>query len=261
MAKKLNKYQRIIQKIFLDRYTENLTEVPFTRPDLEIAAAELKVSLPKNLGDIIYSFRYRNPFPPEMLETQPEGREWIIEGTGRAEYAFKLVTESRVVPRPDLVAVKIPDATPEIIKAYAQGDEQALLAIVRYNRLIDIFLGIAAYSLQSHWRTTVSGVGQVEIDEIYIGVDKRGCHYAIPVQAKGGSDQIGVVQTKQDLQCCAEKFDGLQSRAISVQFMEDEKIAMFEITVECDEMKVVEERHYRLVPADELDEAVKSYRL
>ena len=27
-------------------------------------------------------------------------------------------------------------------------------------------------------------MGQIEIDELYIGMDKRGCHYVIPVQAK-----------------------------------------------------------------------------
>ena len=71
----------------------------------------------------------------------------------------------------------IPDATPELIRAYALDDEQALLAIVRYNRLIDTFLGLTTYSLQNHLRTTVQGMGQIEIDELYIGLDKHGCHY------------------------------------------------------------------------------------
>lgn len=82
----------------------------------------------------------------------------------------------------------IPDATPEIIRAYAMDDEQALLAILRYNRLIDTFLGLTTYSLQNHLRTTVKKIGQIEIDELYVGMDKRGCHYVIPVQAKGGKD-------------------------------------------------------------------------
>ena len=65
--------------------------------------------------------------------------------------------------RDDIAAIKIPDATPEIIAAYALGDdEQALLAKVRYNRLIDIFLGLTTYSLQNHLRTYVAGMGQIE---------------------------------------------------------------------------------------------------
>ena len=88
------------------------------------------------------------------------------------------------IPNPNLAVTKIPDSTPGIISKYAFGDEQAVLSRVRYNRLIDVFLGIACYSLQNHLRTTVAGMGQVETDEIYVGVDKNGSHYAVPVQAK-----------------------------------------------------------------------------
>ncbi len=79
---------------------------------------------------------------------------------------------------------EIPDATPEIILSYALSDEQALLAKVRYNRLLDIFLGITTYSLQNHLRTTVAGIGQIEIDEIYVGIDRHGRQYIMPMQGK-----------------------------------------------------------------------------
>jgi hypothetical protein len=155
----------------------------------------------------------------------------------------------------------VPDATPELIGTYALDDEQSLLAIVRYNRLIDIFLGITTYSLQNHLRTTAKGIGQIEIDELYVGIDTNGCHYVIPVQAKGGKDQISVVQTQQDIAVCAEKFPGVKCRAISVQFMADNIIALFELTDERHEVKVVGERHYKLVPAEELDQkAIRNYR-
>ena len=50
-------------------------------------------------------------------------------------------------------------------------------------------------------------------------------------------------------------------RAIAAQFMDEHVIALFELTLEHDEVRVVEERHYRLVPARELDrEAIRSYR-
>ena len=92
------------------------------------------------------------------------------------------------------MVTKVPDSTPELIRARALGDEQALLALVRYNRLIDLFLGASAHSLQNHLRTTVKGIGQVEVDEVYLAVDRYGAQYVIPVQAKGGNDQIGIVQ-------------------------------------------------------------------
>ena len=186
--------------------------------------------------------------------------EWIIEGVGRARYAFKLVRVNRIVPNPELFKIKVPDATPEIISAYALSDEQALLAKVRYNRLVDIFLGIASYSLQNHLRTTVSGIGQIEIDEIYVGLDHQGRQFVLPVQAKGGNDKLSVVQTKQDIACCAEKFPHLICRALSAQFMATDLIAMFELTLDGEEVKVVEEKHYRLVSSDEISAAdLRSY--
>jgi hypothetical protein len=132
---------------------------------------------------------------------------------------------------------------------------------VRYNRLIDTFLGLTTYNLQNHLRTTVKGIGQIEIDELYIGLDKRGCHFVIPVQAKGGTDQIGIVQITQDIRFVEEKFPNMRCRAIAVQFVDAQIIALFELTLQDDEIKVVEERHYRLVPAKEIDQrAIRDYR-
>jgi len=261
MAKKLNRYQALIERIFFVHYKEGATEFQFVRDELEDGAAALGFARVKNIGDVPYSFRYRNQLPGSILETQPEGQEWIIVGAGKGLYRFKLVKETRVLPREDLITILVPDATPELIRAYALDDEQALLAIVRYNRLIDTFLGLTTYSLQNHLRTTVEGIGQIEIDELYIGLDKRGCHYVIPVQAKGGKDQIGIVQTTQDIEFVEQKFPGMKCRAIAAQFMEGDIVALFELTLQDEEVKVVEERHYRLVPAADLDrDAVRNYR-
>ena len=248
-----NRYQALIESIFFEHYATGKIEFEFARPEIKAHAAKLGIELPENLGDVIYALRFRTPLPSRVLATQTDGREWVIELAGRAQYRFKLVKATRIVPRDDLAKVGIPDATPEIIRAYALDDEQALLAIVRYNRLIDTFLGLTTYSLQNHLRTTVSGIGQIEIDELYVGLDRYGCHYVIPVQAKGGKDQIGVVQTTQDIRFAENKFPGMRCRAISAQFMPDGSVALFELTVQDDEVKVVQERHYRLVPADQLD--------
>jgi len=254
-------YRKIIAKIFADHYATGLTEFVFLRPEIIAAKELLAPNLELNPGDVPYSFRYRQPLPETILVTQPIGMEWIIEGAGRSKYRFKLVKFNRILPRPDILTIGIPDSTPEIIRAYALDDEQALLAIVRYNRLIDIFLGLTTFSLQNHLRTTVKGTGQIEIDELYIGIDKHGCHYVIPVQAKGGSDQISVVQAKQDIDWVLQKFSGVRCRAISVQFMGEDRVAMFELTVIDDTVLVVDEKHYKLLPAKALDhKATLAYR-
>lgn len=261
-SKKPNRYQALIASLFHERYKKGSKVLPFTREELVAKADELKIVMPKNPGDTIYSFRYRYPLPSSILDTQPKGMEWIIEGAGRARYEFRLVRVNRIEPNPTLVTIKIPDATPEIVSANALSDEQALLAKVRYNRLIDVFLGISTCSLQNHLRTTVKDLGQIEIDEVYVGVDRHGCQYIVPVQAKGGTDRLASVQTKQDIACCAEKFPNLVCRAISAQFMDDSRIAMFELCLDDDGLvKLVEERHYTLVAADDIaPDDLKRYR-
>ena len=250
--RKLNRYSQVIERIFLSHWKKGATKVPFERDELIEAAKDLGIEIAKNLGDVIYSFRYRNSLPPSILATEPQGMEWVIEGAGRSKYEFRLVPLSRIVPNPAYEAIKIPDATPEIIVQYAQGDEQALLAKVRYNRLIDIFLRLTTYSLQNHLRTTGKR-GQIEIDEVYVGIDREGRHYVIPVQAKGGKDQLSVVQTNQDVDCCTSKFPRLAVLPVSVQFMPDDRIAMFLLKAEGDKISIRQERHYQLVPGTDID--------
>lgn len=188
MASSGNRYEQLIAEIFRRLFRPGLSEVEFSRNDIIKAATQLNIDLPKNLGDVLYSFRYRSSLRKAILKRAPSGKEWIIRPAGRSQYRFVLIAmgAANITPAKLLAETKIPDATPGVIAAYALTDEQALLARLRYNRLIDIFTGLACYSLQSHLRTTVQGLGQVETDEIYVGIDKRGVHYIIPAQAKAG---------------------------------------------------------------------------
>jgi hypothetical protein len=155
----------------------------------------------------------------------------------------------------------VPDGTPGVVAKYALSDEQALLALVRYNRLIDVFLGIACYSLQNHLRTAVPTIGQVETDELYVGLDKKGVHYVIPVQAKAGNDRLSIVQIEQDMAVCKQKFSPLVCRPVGAQFMPDNVIALFEFEQARDSVAVSCEKHYRLVPPDEIsDEDLRLYQ-
>jgi len=250
--RKPNRYSAIIGTIFKNHYKPGKTQFDFSRDEFVEIAKSLGIALPKNPGDTIYSFRFRTALPPEIVSTASKGREWGIELAGKGQYRFKLGKFVRVVPRPDLIAIKIPDATPEIITAYALTHEQSLLAKVRYNRLIDIFLGIASYSLQNHLQTFVRDMGQIEIDEVYVGVNRNGQQFVVPVQAKGGNDQLGVTQTRQDIACCVQKFPRLTCRPVSAQFMTKDTIALFELALQGEDVKIVDEKHYKLVPSDQI---------
>jgi hypothetical protein len=252
--RKLNRYQAIIKKIFERHHKPGATRFEFTREEFVEVAHELAIILPKNLGDLPYAFRFRWKLPDEIVATAGKNREWVIELAGRARYRFRLAKLANIVPNASMIAIKIPDATPEIIFSYALSDEQALLAKVRYNRLLDTFLGLTTYSLQNHLRTTVKAMGdaQIEIDEVYVGVNKHGEQFALPVQAKGGSDRLSVVQTAQDIACCREKFSGLTCRPIAAQFMSGDVIAMFELALDGEDIKLMEEKHYKLVSSDQI---------
>jgi hypothetical protein len=258
---KSNRYVQLIEAIFLASYKQGVKQIDFTRDEIAVTANRLGIKLPKNLGDILYSFRYRNALPESITETQGEETEWIIRSVGRSLYRFELCKKSIFVPNEHLALTKIPDATPGIISRYALTDEQALLAKIRYNRLIDIFTGLTCYSLQNHLRTTVTGIGQVETDEIYIGLDKRGVHYVIPVQAKGKNDKLGVVQIEQDFAIGRTKFPSLICKPIAAQFMPGGDIALFEFEMSEDHISITTEKHYRLVNQSELsDEELQKYQ-
>jgi len=256
-----NRYTQIIERIFLSHYKNGNTEVAFEREDIVRVAHELGVGLPKNLGDVIYSFRYRTPLPKSVTRRAPKGHQWIICPSGRSLYKFVAKKAVKMLPSPVLAETKIPDATPGVIAMYALGDEQALLAKLRYNRLIDIFTGVACYSLQSHLRTSVKGMGQVETDEVYVGLDRRGAHYVFPVQAKGGRDVLSIVQIEQDLAMCAERFSTLICRPVGAQFMAPDLICLLAFEAGQNGVAVLHEKHYRLVPPDQLSAAeLAAYR-
>lgn len=142
-----NRYSRLIEFIFSKYYREGINEISFAREEIEQAAKELKIALPKNLGDVLYSFRYRSTLPESITSTAPNGFEWMIRPAGRSKYKLAMVQQSIVAPSSMMAETKIPDATPGIISRYALNDEQVVLAKIRYNRLIDIFTGLTCYSL------------------------------------------------------------------------------------------------------------------
>ncbi len=248
----LNRYQQIVAHIFFAHYSAGDQEVAFPREELAEAAQALSIDVPLNLGDIPYSFRYRQELPESIRATAPEGQQWIIRSVGRSQYQFVLRDIIDLAPMRGLAQIKIPDATPGIVTKYAQTDEQGLLALVRYNRLIDIFTGTTCYSLQNHLRTTVPNVGQVETDELYVGIDKRGSQYVFPVQAKGHRDKLGIVQIEQDFALCEDRFPNLICRPIAAQFMSGGVIALKAFDKQDDVVTVVAEKHYQLVPPEQI---------
>ena len=82
LMKKPNRYNQIIEQIFLDHYVKGATEVVFEREEIAAVAERLGVTPPKNVGDAIYSFRYRTDLPEAIRSRAPKGTSWIIRSAG-----------------------------------------------------------------------------------------------------------------------------------------------------------------------------------
>ena len=120
--KRKNRYAAILERIFASKFKAGSKQVDFERVEIETVAKQLRIKLPKNLGDLIYSFRYRADLPERIRATAGEGEIWIIRPTGKARYRIVLVPDRPIHPNPNLVVTKVPDATPGIVTKYAFDD-------------------------------------------------------------------------------------------------------------------------------------------
>ncbi len=234
-----------------------MTEVDLTAQEVQQTAEELGLPREKNVYDFFYQWGTRADFPEVVQRAAHPGCSWVLLPLGSGAYRLLLIDAPSAViePRVGLATTKIPDSTPGLIAAYAQTDEQALLAKVRYNRLIDIFTGVTCYSLQNHLKSTArlfddGKAVQVEIDELYVGVNKRGTHYAFPVEAKGGTDRLGLASVITNCRLCREKYPDLEVLPLAVQFAAEDVIVVFafEWATGSSWPRLAEEKHYQLVP-------------
>ena len=107
----------------------------------------------------------------------------------------------------------------------------------------------------------MEGIGQIEIDEIYVGVNQHGSHFIIPVQAKSKGDRLSIVQPDQDINFAAIRYPNMICYSIGAKMIDDNVIAMFRFEQTNEGPKVVAEAHYRLVPSDQIsDDDLKLYR-
>lgn len=246
---------KVIISVFKKHYRKDLAVIPFTMDDIRVAINTVSRENPSyqenNVADVRYQYTSgRRGLPAEIDRLGP----WMIEGRGKASYAFVLLKESPLVNiSPDLHVILLPDATPEIVLEYAGKDEQGILAKLRYNRIPDIFLGITCYHLQNHWRTTVKDKGQLEIDDLYVGLDVDGKQYVIPIEAKSRKDRISKTQIVQNVGFARERYPKLIIRPLGIQEINDQEIVVIEFTSgkSPDTIKIKEMRRYKLVPMSE----------
>ncbi|MGH2543506.1 MAG: hypothetical protein ACRDIB_11935 [Ardenticatenaceae bacterium] len=252
LDEKKKRYDKAFIEMFKRVYKPNATEVPYTLRQLREAAREVGIEI-KNIPDVNYGYRVgRYDIPNEISEP---GKWWIIEGVKKGEYKLVQLRRSPwfTVPR-DLYITEIPEATPDIVLKYGGSDEQGMLTRVRYNRLVDTFLSLTAYHLQGHARSAVPGMGQVEVDDLYVGVNTAGEWHVIPVEAKSKGDRVrlGVVQVRQMILYARHNYSSLTLRPVGFKILADGSLVFMEFDDEInyDQMSVKRYARYRLIRDD-----------
>jgi hypothetical protein len=242
---KENNYDRLLAAVFKKKWKASLSDVPFTKDEVIDTATSLGLRI-KNLADVIYSYRSRRPMPREILAKG----NWVIAARGSGLYAFVKVSGETTVTIPESLKVySIPYAVPDIVAQNLARDEQGMLTIVRYNRILDVFTGLACFHLQSHIRTQVAGHGQVEIDELYVGVDKDGQGFVLPVEAKEEGERLGLDKAVALTLFARARFPALICRPIGImrRGVHAFDCVEFEPAAELSKVVVLELRRYRLV--------------
>lgn len=110
MAKK-NRYAQIIEKVFLRHYKKGARTVEFSRDEMLDVAKQTGIEIPKNLGDLVYTFRYRTELPESVVSKAPRGTKWVIRPAGAAQYKFVALRFSTIEASRQLAETKVPDST------------------------------------------------------------------------------------------------------------------------------------------------------
>lgn len=247
----LSDYDKVIEVLFFKKFdaagNPDVTELDFQKDELIHAAQSLNIVI-RNFPDVTYTYRSRGKLPDSICEKG----HWIIKQKGKSNYAF---VKSKRAPfftiQEGLASTDISNSLPEIVEKYIAEDEQGLLSAIRYNRLIDIFTGITCFHLQSHIRTTIEGEGQIEIDDLYVGLDHDGKEYILPLEAKSPDDRdkLGWVQVANLVKFAHQNFPELKCRPICAKPVDLNTVYLIEFDdkTDFDEIGIKDMQLYHLV--------------
>jgi len=241
-------YDNVILEVFQRNYREGATYLKFRKDELGEVCNKHGITI-RNIPDIIYTYRSRRKLPAEILDKG----HWAIEPAGRGAYAFRLLSNPPYfeIPFSDYAPVDIYNAIPEVVEGLLRQDEQSLLTRILYNRLVDIFTGLTCFHIQNHYRSFVKGVGEVELDALYVGVDKTGTLFVLPIEAKSQaeSEMIGRIQVSQMAKLVHQDFPELKHRILAAKALADGTIALVEFNdqEDPDALRIVSVCRFRLI--------------
>jgi hypothetical protein len=208
-------------KIFRDLYTKDAVSIDFSLDDIRRAADELNVrERTRNAGDVVYRMRARTKLPPEIVEAGFNILRQVGRGKYRLEKGANIIVDVEEDPHLnetiDITPLPVRRLLPEDI---AEIDEQGLLTIVSYCKLLDHFTGLKVYRLRNHVRKSVEGVGQAEVDAVDVGValSEEEDPIVFPIEAKAREDAVNKVQIAAQVQFARQYFPAYQIRPLAIK--------------------------------------------
>jgi hypothetical protein len=219
----------------------------------------------RNPADVIYRMRSRTKLPAEILDRGFH----VLRCTGRGQYAFEKATSSIFEP-PFTEPTTMVDMTPMPVRRLlpillADMDEQAVLTIASYCRILDHFTGMKIYRLRSHVRKSVPGVGQAELDAVDVGIARSEDDIPVifPIEAKALADALNRVQVFNMVQYAAHYFPELKVRPLAIKIDEASvlHVVEFNIPKKTSELKIIKAASYIIDTSDAQKVAISATKV
>ncbi len=100
-------------------------------------------------------------------------------------------------------------------------------------------------------RNSITNRGKIEIDDLYIGVDRNGTKYIIPLAAKSASerDKLGWVQVSNLVRFARQFFPKLICKPVAAKPIDRDRIYLIKFTDEInyEEITIPEIKLYKLI--------------
>jgi hypothetical protein len=265
-GKRSSVYVPIILKIFREGYAKGVTSIEFTLDDVRAAADALGVrERTRNAGDVVYRMRARTRLPPEIVDAGFN----ILRQIGRGRYCLEKGENVIVDLEEDPTIIETIDTTPLPVRRLlpemlAEIDEQGLLTIINYCKLLNHFTGLNVYRLRNHVRKSVKGVGQAEVDTVDVGVALSDEEEPIifPIEAKAREDAINKVQIAAQVQFARQYFPDCEIRPLAIKVDGKGLLHVLEFTndIEPDSLTIVNRLTYQVNLSDRQREFVRASR-
>lgn len=256
-------YVPVITRIFKKLYKPKLAQdsIEFSLDDIRAALDDLGLK-GRNPADVVYRMRSRTVLPQTILGTGFN----ILRSTSRGRYCFEKAPDT-IFTLPDAHVQDALDLTPLPVRRLlpenlAEIDEQGLLSVVTYCKLLDHFTGLQVFRLRSHVRKSVARVGQAEVDEVDVGVALRPDEIpvVIPIEAKAVDEPVNRVQIVYQILYALEYFPHHEIRPICIKLDDDAILHFLEFNVaeSPKDLAIIRSGSYRLSLSDAQRGAIRS---